>query len=159
LEKEKENIKTQFLKKLEYYKNNKGISFLDHPSTRITSVQNLLEKNELEVLVINNSKNEKIVITIMNIFIISSNGIEKIKGNEIAGLDNLNFIDSKPDEQDGLIRKAIKKYKFRKHSGEYKLTKKDNSSLIINFKKTDHAYCFSSAVKILKFITSKYIPV
>ena len=155
MKKRKENIKKQILKKLEYYRKERGITFFDDPNHFKENI--LLDDNELEVLSIKLNRSKKILITTKYIYYINKNILTKILGKDIDRFDYMEFINGEEIiESKSKIKIKLLRFKMYFRIGSYRIVKKDGSFTELTIWKTQFADCLNECVKKLKFVGNKY---
>ena len=155
MKKRKENIKKQILKKLEYYRKERGITFFDDPNHFKENI--LLDDNELEVLSIKLNRSKKILITTKYIYFINKNILTKILGKDIDRFDYMEFINGEEIiESKSKIKIMLFRFKMYFRIGSYRIVKKDGSFIELTIWKTQFADCLNECVKKLKFVGNKY---
>ncbi|WP_299124832.1 hypothetical protein [uncultured Tenacibaculum sp.] len=156
MKKRKENIKKQILKKLEYYRKERGITFFDNPNHHFKE-NILLDDNELEVLSIKLNRSREILITTKYVYYINKNILTKILGKDIDRFDYMEFINGEEIiESKSKIKIMLFRFKIYFRIGNYRIVKKDGSFIELTIWKTQFADCLNECVKKLKFVGNKY---
>ena len=155
MKKEKEKIRTQIIKSLEVYKGKSGFIFFDSSDSNPLSNEVALDDNDLEVLLMNLDESNWILLTTKCLFI-KQNGISiRINGIEILGFEFLNLLHVKNKEKAAEF-KIPGEFKSWLYSGDFKITKKDNTDVVVNLPHHDFGFCLFNAIKKLRFVTNKY---
>ena len=155
LKKEKEKIRNQIIKSLEAYKGKSGFIFFDLPDSKVQSTDTKLDNNDLEVLQMNLGGSNWILLTTKSLIISQSGIINRINGLEIDECEFVNL-------ENGLSKeKAVEfettgGYKSWLHSGDFKVIKKDNTSVLVSLPHHDFGFCLLKAIKKLCFVMNKY---
>jgi len=155
LKKEKEKIRIQIIKSLEVYKGKSGFIFFDSSESNSQSIEVDLDDNDLEVLLMNLDESNWMLLTTKCLFI-RQNGISnRINGIEIEGFEFLNLAHIRNKEKAAEFKNPGE-FKSWLYSGDFKITKKDKTNIIVNLPHHDFGFCLFNAIKKLRFVTNKY---
>ncbi|CAL2078194.1 hypothetical protein [Tenacibaculum sp. 190524A02b] len=156
MKKKKEAIRNQILKKVKYYRNSRGIVFLDNPNKQLKE-DIVIENNELEVLLIKLKRSRRILVTTKHIYFIDKKEITKILGKNIERFDYMELINGeKIIEGKSKIRKVILRFKMNFRIGSYRIIQRDGSFTEVTIWKTQFVDCLGDCIKALKFVGNKY---
>ncbi|CAL2101688.1 conserved protein of unknown function [Tenacibaculum sp. 190130A14a] len=156
IKKKKEHLRKQILLKLKYYRNSRGITFFEN-SNKLNNEKINLESNELEVALINFSRQKKVLLTTKNIYYFNKNSVRKIVGDNIKGFDYMEFVNGeKIIEENSRIKTFWLRFKMNFRIGTYRITERNNSFIELKIWKTTLADCLNGGIKKLKFVVTKY---
>ncbi|CAL2095934.1 conserved protein of unknown function [Tenacibaculum sp. 190524A02b] len=156
MKKKKEAIRNQILKKVKYYRNSRGIVFLDNPNKQLKE-DIVIENNELEVLLIKLKRSRRILVTTKHIYFIDKKEITKILGKNIERFDYMELINGeKIIEGKSKIKKRLLRFKMNFRIGNYRVIQRDGSFTEVTIWKTQLADCLDDCIKALKFVVNKY---
>lgn len=156
IKRRKEDIRNQILKKIEYYRNNKGIQFFDDANNQYKgSIK--LDDNEIEVLLIRLNRLKKVLLTTKCLYIVDKNSTTKISGKDIDRFDYMEFINGeKIIEVKSKIKIMLLRFKMNFRIGNYRIVKNNGSFIELVIKRTRFADCLNDCIKKLKFVGNKY---
>lgn len=154
--KEKEKIRTQVLKTLTFYRRDRGFQFFDDRNGITIPDAITLEENEAEIFLMRINRSVKILVTTKHIHILRNKEYLKIHGTEIEDYDLLPRINYEPKDQESRLRMWYVQYQLRRHTGYFRITRKDKTTVKIYLPKKRFTYAISDSLKKLKFVANKY---
>ena len=155
LKKRKEYIRNQIQLKIEHFRTKKGIDFLNDCENNFNNV--ILDKNELNVLLIKLNWKRKVLLTTKNLFIIDNKNTTKIIGENIDRFDYMEFINGeKIIEGKSKLKIIFLRFKMNFRIGTYRIVEKNNTFIELKICRTKFADCLNGGIKKLKFVGNKY---
>lgn len=154
--KKKEDIRTQILKKVKYYRKNRGILFFDESTPLIGKESYTIDSNDIEVLMIKLNRSKKILITTKCLYIIDRSDVTRVDGLEIEGYDYMPFDNYEFFIDKSLFRRLYNKYQLKRHIGDLRIKKRDGSFIDVYLSRRNLFYCLSASITMLQFVTKKY---
>ncbi|CAA0219944.1 hypothetical protein [Tenacibaculum maritimum] len=156
IKKKKEHIRKQILLKIKYYRNSRGITFFENLN-ELNNEKVKLESNELEVVVINLSRQKRVLLTTKNIYYLNKNSVQKIVGDNIERFDYMEFVNGeKIIEEKSRLKTFWLRFKINFRIGTYRIIERNNSFIELKIWKTNLADCLNDGIKKLKFVVTKY---
>ncbi len=156
MKKKKEDLRYQILKKVNYYRTSRGITFFDDSNNKFKG-DILLDRNEIEVLLIRLNRSKKILLTTKFIYLIDKKITVKILGQDIDRFDYMEVINAeKMIEGKSRIKRMLFRYKIIFRVGNYRIVNNNGSFSELTIWKTRFADCLNDCVKKLKFVGNNY---
>ena len=154
--KKKENIRKQILLKIKYYRNSRGILFFEN-SNRLMDEKLKLESNELEVALLNLSRQKRILLTTKNIYYFNKKSIQKIVGENIESFEYMEFVNGeKIIKEKSRVKIFWLRFKMNFRIGTYRIVERNKSFIELKIWKINFADCLNDGIKKLKFVVEKY---
>ncbi len=156
VEKSAEKIKLQLIKSMGLYRTKKKCYFFDTSSASQKMHNFEIDHDDLEVALISINRSTFILLTTKSLFLERSGSVQRINGTDIQDFESVNFVESHPNEHDSKRTIFYKKYRMRRHTGNFRITKNDGTFIEVYLSKRYLTHCLSEAVKKLQFVSEKY---